>query len=444
MMLKLDPRILSNLQIAVEAVVANRIRSFLTALGIIFGVAAVIAMLSIGNGAQQEILDQIKLVGVNNIVVKPIIEQVEEDIVEEANSYTENKKHSSGLSLRDMQTIQKSLPGIQSISPEIILDTHIIKDGTRRSTKLVGVEPAYFEIFNFSLSSGKMFHGTHLRNGTAVCIIGKSVQSRFFPFENPIGRKLKCGSNWLTVIGVLDERFISSGSIGKLGIRDYNMDVYVPLQTLLIRYRNRSLLTESMMRASKDDNGKPSNPNYHQLDRLVVQIKDTKKLAASADIIARMLDRQHNGLIDFEIEIPELLLKQQQRTNDIFRYVLGAIAGIALIVGGIGIMNIMLASVLERIKEIGLRLSLGAKRSDIVFQFMFESMMISITGGLIGILLGALMAVTISSIADIPTIVSFNSVLIAFGVAVSVGLIFGISPARRAAEQDPITCLRYE
>ena len=164
----------------------------------------------------------------------------------------------------------------------------------------------------------------------------------------------------------------------------------------------------------------------------------------TAEIISRMLERKHNEVIDFEIEIPELLLKQQQRTNDIFRYVLGAIAGISLIVGGIGIMNIMLASVLERIKEIGLRLSIGAKKSDIVNQFMFESIMISVSGGFIGILLGIFMALAVSQFADIPTVITFSSILISFFVATSIGLIFGIAPARKAALQDPITCLRYE
>jgi len=160
--------------------------------------------------------------------------------------------------------------------------------------------------------------------------------------------------------------------------------------------------------------------------------------------LSRMLARKHYEVVDFEIEIPELLLKQQQRTNDIFNYVLGAIAGISLLVGGIGIMNIMLASVLERIKEIGLRLSIGAQKSDIIQQFLFEAVMISVTGGLIGVVLGVSMAFIVSSVANIPTIVSFSSIVLSFGVAATVGLIFGIAPARRAASQDPITSLRYE
>tara|TARA_B110000902_G_scaffold166015_1_gene189534 strand:- start:2891 stop:4225 length:1335 start_codon:yes stop_codon:yes gene_type:complete len=435
-------RLIANLTIAFEAVLSNRVRSILTGLGIIFGVAAVIAMLAIGNGAQKEIIDQIKLVGLNNIVIKPIIEQTEEQISSDDPFNKEKNKYSPGLTLKDKNAIAKMLPNIQAISPEIVMDTYIMNKGIRRSAKLVGVEPPYFKLFNFELEEGTMFNEQNLIHGMPVCIIGKSIKAKFFPSENPIGKKLKCGNQWLTVMGVLEQRIISENSIKRLGIRDYNMDVYVPLKTVLIRYENRDLITKSMIKKADKDN--TTTTNYHQLDRLVLQVAETEKLSATADIIARMLARKHFDVVDYEIEIPELLLKQQQRTNDVFNYVLGAIAGISLLVGGIGIMNIMLASVLERIKEIGLRLSIGAKKTDIVFQFMFEAIMISATGGIIGIFTGVLMAYGVSAFASIPTIISFGSIVISFGVATLIGLIFGITPARKAAQQNPITSLRYE
>jgi putative ABC transport system permease protein len=435
-------RLIANLTIAFEAVLSNRVRSILTGLGIIFGVAAVIAMLAIGNGAQKEIIDQIKLVGLNNIVIKPVIEQTEEQVSTDDPFNKEKNKYSPGLTLKDKNAIAKMLPDIQAISPEIVKDTYIMNKGIRRSAKLVGVEPPYFKLFNFELEEGTMFNDQNLIYGMPVCIIGKSIKAKFFPSENPIGKKLKCGNQWLTVMGVLEQRIISENSIKRLGIRDYNMDVYVPLKTVLIRYENRDLITKSMIK--KADKDKTTTTNYHQLDRLVLQVAETEKLSAAADIIARMLARKHFDVVDYEIEIPELLLKQQQRTNDVFNYVLGAIAGISLLVGGIGIMNIMLASVLERIKEIGLRLSIGAKKTDIVFQFMFEAIMISATGGVIGIFTGILMAYGVSAFADIPTIISFDSIVISFGVATLIGLIFGIAPARKAAQQNPITSLRYE
>lgn len=450
-------RLFANLYIAMDAVIANKLRSLLTALGIIFGVAAVIAMLAIGNGAQQEILEQIKLVGVNNIVVKPIVEQ-EEQKIEEASAEKEKKKFSPGLTVRDVESIEKTIPGISKMSPEIILETTIIKSGLRRSAKLVGVEPAYFEIYNFELSDGSMFTPEHLKIGARVCIIGNSIKSKFFMTENPVGKSIKVGPNWLTIIGVMKERYVSQNSIAKLGIRDFNMDVYAPLQTVLVRYKNRDMITAASMNPQQnfsrgriiiiggDDGEEDKGPavNYHQLDRLVIQVAETDILAPTAEILSRLLQRKHYDVVDYEIEIPELLLKQQQRTNDIFNYVLGAIAGISLLVGGIGIMNIMLASVLERIKEIGLRLAVGAQKNDIVQQFLFEAVMISVSGGIIGVILGVTLAILVSSFANIPTVISFASIVLSFGVAATVGLIFGIAPARKAAMQDPITSLRYE
>lgn len=452
----MNERLLANLYIAIDAVLTNKLRSLLTALGIIFGVAAVIAMLAIGNGAQQEILEQIKLVGVNNIVIKPTVEQ-EEQKVEEASGEKEKKKFSPGLTIRDVHSIEKTVPGINKMSPEIILESVIIKSGIRRSAKLVGVEPVYFEIYNFELSDGSMFTQEHLKIGAPVCIIGNSIKAKFFPTENPLGKSIKVGPNWLTIIGVMKERYVSESSIAKLGIRDFNMDVYAPLQTVLIRYKNRDKITQPSgpMAANfsrgrimiiGDDMAEETGvrENYHQLDRLVLQVSETKMLTPTAEIISRLLERKHYGVIDYEIEIPELLLKQQQRTNDIFNYVLGAIAGISLLVGGIGIMNIMLASVLERIKEIGLRLAIGAQKTDIIQQFLFEAVMISVSGGIIGVILGITLALLVSSFADIPTVISFTSIVLSFGVAATVGLVFGIAPARKAAMQDPITSLRYE
>jgi putative ABC transport system permease protein len=449
-------RSLTNLYIAVTAVSANKVRSLLTALGIIFGVAAVIAMLAIGNGAQKEILEQIKLVGVNNIVIKPIVEQKEEKIEQEI-GVKEKKKFSPGLTVRDVHSIQQTIPGLTKVSPEIILETNVVRSGHRRSAKLIGVEPAYFEIYNFELQDGAMFTEQQLTLGAQVCIIGQAIRARFFPTENPVGKNIKVGPNWLTIVGVLRERLVSANSISKLGIRDFNMDVYTPLQSMLIRYKNRDLITAQELATEitrsqgqvinnqdQDTQSDEEKKNYHQLDRLVIQVDETASLQPSAEIVSRLLKRKHYEVVDFEIEIPELLLKQQQRTSEIFNYVLGAIAGISLLVGGIGIMNIMLASVLERIKEIGLRLSIGAKKSDIVQQFLFESIMISVGAGIVGVILGILLAYVVSNLANIPTVVTFASVLLSFCVAATVGLIFGIAPARKAAHQDPIISLRYE
>jgi putative ABC transport system permease protein len=415
----------------------------LTALGIIFGVAAVIAMLAIGNGAQQEILEQIRLVGVNNIVIAPVVNQFEENLAEESDLAEEKGKYSPGLKLSDVEAITKTIPGIKNISPEIVMETNLVKSGIRRSAKLVGVTPAYFEVLDFQLREGKMFTEANLLKGDPVCIIGRSVQTKFFSKENPVGKMIKSGNQWLEVIGVMEERLVSEQSISKLGIRDFNMDVYVPIQTMLIRFKNRDLVTGAEVMGEESLEANP-DPNYHQIDKIVVQVAESKSLNPTAEVISKLLERRHLMVVDFEITIPELLLKQQQRTQNIFNIVLGAIAGISLLVGGIGIMNIMLASVMERIKEIGLRLSLGAKKSDIVNQFLFEAVMISISGGIIGVILGILLAHLVSTFGDFPTIITLPSIMLSFGVAATVGLVFGIAPARKAAMQDPITSLRYE
>lgn len=439
-------RIAPNFTISLEAVLANKLRSFLTALGIIFGVSAVIAMVAIGSGAQQEIMDQIKLVGVNNIVVKPIIEQEEGEIDENSSSETGKKNLSTGLTIYDASSIETIIPGIGRISPEIILDTYVTRNAFRRSAKLVGINNTYFEVSGFDLSQGKYFNEEHLKYGRPVCIIGNSIKARFFSEEDPIGKKIKVGDHWLKVIGVLSERYISKKYISNLGIRDYNMDVYTPINTVLIRYENRMLITDAKIkmfnRTSPEEREK--NPNYHQLDKLTIQVNETEKLNGIAQVLSKMLKRKHNDIVDYEITIPEMLLKQQQRTKSVFNFVLGAIAAISLLVGGIGIMNIMLASVLERIKEIGVRKAVGAKRQDIAIQFILEAILISFSGGIVGVVLGILIAFVISNLAEIPTIISLFSIFLSFGVAVSIGIIFGYAPARKAAAQDPIMSLRYE
>ncbi|MEM8524091.1 MAG: ABC transporter permease [Bacteroidota bacterium] len=438
-------RIFFNFLIAMEAVFANRLRAILTALGIIFGVAAVIAMLAIGMGAKQSILDQMKLIGTNNIVIEGIEAQNvegEEDTGDDGSQSDEKKPWSPGLTLEDVNAITKVLPNIEEINPEIILPTTAIQAGKLQKLKCVGTTNAFFTLNNLNLAQGNFFHSEHMEKGENVCIIGKSVQNKFFPEGKAVGESLKCGNTWLKVIGVLDRRIASNESLESLGIRDYNSDVYIPVSTALLRFKNRAKVTKSDI--GNRGRGNNKDENYHQLDRLVIRVADSEYLQASADVIARILKRRHRNILDYEIEVPELLLQQQQKTQDTFNFVLAVIAGISLLVGGIGIMNIMLASVLERIKEIGVRRSLGANQRDIIYQFLFEAIFISLIGGLIGVILGIVSAKLVASYADIPTVVTFWSILLSFGVAASVGMLFGLFPARKAAQQDPIKALRSD
>ncbi len=438
-------RTLSNLRIAFDAILANKVRSMLTALGIIFGVAAVITMLAIGKGAQEEILSQIKLVGVNNIEIKPIVEQAEEEVGTETLK-EDQKKFSKGLDLKDAQSIRDVIPNVVNLSPEIILDTYVINNGIHRTAKLIGVTPAFFEISNIEIRKGKRFTEFQMEHAEAVCIIGSGIAKKFFTGGEALGKELKCGKQWLTVIGITEDIAVSEKAKNNLGIRNYNMDIYTPINTMLVRYEDRGKLLASAGRDWNNDENetKNTNFNYHQVDRMVVQVDESEYLSASADVISRMLKRRHNDQVDFEILIPEHLLKQQQKTKDIFNMVLSAIAGISLLVGGIGIMNIMLASVLERTREIGTRMAIGARKQDIISQFLFEALLISLSGGFIGIVLGISASYFISQFSEIETIVSPFAILISFGVASLTGLVFGISPARKAAMQNPVESLRYE
>ncbi len=446
---------LFSMRTALEAVQHNKLRASLTSLGILFGVASVIAMLAIGKGAEQEILEQMRLLGSNNVMITPLVEQKEEQ-VKDQNPEKQVKKFSPGLTYADARAIARVIPAVEAASAEIVLNTTVTREGHRRSGKVVGVDTSYFRLTNLELSGGTWFTPLQVEHGLPVAIIGRGVRTRFFTTEDPIGRPLKVGGTWVTVVGVLQDRRVSNATAARLGIRDANMDVYVPVHTMLLRFRDRARVTQHDIElaarpgtfvtsdSSESEEQRQERTNRNQLDRIIVRVSDSKLVPSVAEVAQRMLARRHNSVVDFEITVPELLLRQEQRTKTIFNVVLGAIASISLIVGGIGIMNIMLASVLERIREIGVRRAVGATQKDILFQFLSEAVLISVAGGVAGILTGVALSFGIESVASIKTIVSALSVVLAFGVSFTVGLGFGIVPAYRAAKQDPVVCLRYE
>lgn len=442
-------KLIYNFDIALDAIKQNTMRSFLTSLGIIFGVASVIAMLAIGQGAQQEVLQQMQLLGTNNVIIEPVVRQIEGEVQQVEGIAQEESRYSPGLTLDDMQSIVANISNIESVSPEIVFDTEFIRSGRLRSGKLIGVSKEYFDINSFSFSAGGTFSDIQVTDAEPVCIIGSDIESRFFAGENALGKQIKAGNIWFTVVGVLEKREISTENIENLGIRNYNLDIYTPATTVLLRYRNRGVLTSQDIQsaAANDDSENATSTasqNYHQLDKLIVRVSDNRFSVPISDVIRRMLTRRHNGVIDFEVIVPELLLQQERRTQSIFNIVLSSIASISLIVGGIGIMNIMLASVIERIKEIGVRRAVGALKQDIKYQFLTEALTISITGGIIGIILGIAFSYVIEITAGIQTIVTLYSIIISFGVAMSIGVIFGYFPAKRAAEQDPVKSLHHE
>jgi putative ABC transport system permease protein len=433
----------------IESIFANKVKSLLTALGIIFGVAAVISMLAIGNGAQQEIMEQIKMVGVNNIVISPVNRgntEKDQDPAAEGGLQVSSKKFSKGLTLLDVAAIEQVIPTVAKVTLVISFNYSAVLDGRSKPVVLEGINNNYFTLFNIVLQDGKMFTDEQLENAFPVCVIGDNVKNVFFNQENPVGKYIKCGQVWLQVVGVAERRDFTASASDELGISSTDNKIFVPAKTLIMRFRNRALIRadEVEMIAASGGAGDSNTPeNINQLDKIIVQVDETENLSSTAEIIRRMLLRRHNNLYDFEVTIPELLLKQQQRTKNIFNIVLGVIAGISLLVGGIGIMNIMLASVMERIREIGLRQAIGASRRDIIVQFLSESTIISVSGGIIGIVLGVVLSKIITVVFDIQTIISAFSILISFGVSVMVGITFGYIPAKRASEQDPVDSLRY-
>jgi len=446
-------KLITNFNEAYRVIKTNKVRTFLTALGIIFGVAAVITMLAIGNGAEKEILSQLKLVGVNNIVIIPIPDDDKNNDTDEESS-NETNRFSKGLDILDANSIFKTISTVKHISPEIILDTYVINKGRQNKVKLIGVNHSFFEVNNVTIFKGKNFSRDQIINAKPVCIIGKKIESKLFTGASALGNYIKVKNVWLQVIGVIEEKIISNKAQDNLGIRDINLDVYIPLKTFLVRYENRKVLVDKVEEpvngmiiiGGADSGPKKRIPrgNYHQIDKLTVQVNNSNELMATANIISRMLKRKHNNVLDFEISIPIHLLQQQQKTKQIFNVVLSIIAGISLLIGGIGIMNIMLASVLERTKEIGIIRAIGATKQDVILQFLSESVLISIGGGIIGILLGITSAYIIEFATGIETVLSLNSILLSFIVATFIGLVFGIIPAKSAANKNPIEAIRHE
>jgi len=440
----------SNFTEAFRMIETNKVRTFLTALGIIFGVAAVITMLAIGNGAEKEILAQLELVGVNNIVITPIPDDEDSNASEEQEEGQsgEPKRFSKGLDMSDVLSIKENISTVKIVSPEIILDTYVINNGKQNSVKLIGVNTSFFESSNIDIENGKIFSKYQTSNALPVCIIGKKVEKKLFTGESALGKQIKVKDVWLQVVGIIEEKLISDKAQENLGIRDLNQDVYIPIKTFLVRYRDRKIITDDY---EANNNGNQNGPkeriprgNYHQIDKLTVQVSNSNELKATAEVLSRMIKRRHNDVLDFEITIPIQLLKQQQKTKQIFNIVLSIIAGISLLIGGIGIMNIMLASVLERTKEIGIIRAIGATQQDVILQFLSESVLISVGGGIIGIIVGIIGAYVIQIATGIETILTLNSIILSFLVAVLVGLVFGIAPAKAAANKDPIEAIRHE
>ena len=406
-----------DLQMGLASLVVHKLRTLLTMLGMIFGVGAVVAMLSITEGAQAEMLRYIDMLGVNNIIIEAK-EAVDRDELQA------RRVISPGLSFRDYRAIEENVGGIDELTPrKRFKPTSTYPKTQEEIPQLIGVLPNFAEINSLRIISGRFFTESENVASAPVCVLGETAKVNLLGYDDAVGKWVKVNSQWLQVIGAQP-----AGHGGRRGSggKQPEQPIIAPLNTVLRRFEdNNSYLKD-------------------EIDGIYIRVKDKVDSVEAANVVQAILSATHKDAGDFTVVIPAQLLEQRRQTSFIFSVVMICIAGISLLVGGIGIMNIMLATVLERTREIGIRRAIGAKQADIVRQFLVEAVMISIVGGLIGIAFGFTLSWVIAAAAGWSTVVTVSSIAVAFGVSVFIGLLFGIYPAVQAAKLDPVEAMRYE
>jgi putative ABC transport system permease protein len=406
-----------NFTIAALSIIDHKFRSFLTMLGIIFGTASVIMMVSIGEGAKLQAIAKYKDMGISNIIIR------DKDLTE-ADLEQVRMKFSQGLSLRDAQVIREIVPGVIDVAPQTEKKIEARFGDKSSKATVIGITPSIIKILNYEIGKGMFINKDHYDRQLKVCFLGASVAHDLFGYENPVGQSVKLDDQWFEVVGVMQAKSLFTETVGELASRDLNNDIYIPLTTFTKRIPKENRFSS-------------------ELKQLTVNLDNSDKLVQSAAVIRSILNRHHFNNNDFSIIIPLELLKQEEKETRIYNLLLASIAAISLIVGGIGIMNIMLASVLERTSEIGIRRAIGARKIDIMNQFVTEAVVMSFSGGIIGVLLGISLSFVISFTTAVHTSLTLYSIFIAFGFSVLVGITFGYLPAKKAAELKPVESIRY-
>lgn len=407
-----------NIRVALRALIDHKFRSFLTMLGIIFGVASVITMLSIGEGAKREAIAKYQDLGVNNIIIRE--KKLSDTEIEEVRA-----RFSQGLSLIDASVIKEIVPAVVRTASQSEINADVKYSDKSSKSNVIGITPDFTKMMNYKIANGEFISEDHYDRNLKVCVLGSGVAKTLFQNEDPVGKMVKVEDQWLEVAGVLESKTLFTETVGELAARDLNTDIYIPLSTFLNRFSQE-------------------NPLASQIQQITVQIDNSDKLMESSALINSILQRHHFNNEDYSIVIPYELLRQEEKERQIYNFLLGAIAAISLLVGGIGIMNIMLATVMERTREIGIRRAIGARKADIMSQFVTEAVAISITGGIIGVVVGLSLSFSVSLFTDIKTVIPLYSVVIAFGFSVLVGIGFGYLPAKNAANLKPIESIRHE
>ncbi len=419
-MKNLISRYLPELWMGLSSLMVHKLRSLLTMLGMIFGVGAVVAMLSITAGAQQQMLSFIELLGVNNIIVEAR-EAVDRDELQAT------RQVSPGLSFRDYRAISENVQGVVAMSPrKRFKPMKVFPKTTQEFPSLIGVLPNYPQINSVKLVAGRFFTEPENLASAPVCVLGEKAKVNLLGYGDVVGDHIKINDTWLEIIGVMAPQATADSDVEGVQSTDRNNQVIAPLNTVMRRF---------------DDN---NSYLKDEIDGIFLRVATNVNSIETAEVVRTILTATHKDAGDFVVVVPAGLLEERRRTQFIFEVVMICIAGISLLVGGIGIMNIMLATVLERTREIGIRRAIGARQADIIRQFLIEAVLISIVGGLIGIAAGFSGSRIIALIAGWSTVVTAVSIFVAFGVSVFIGLLFGIYPAVQAAKLDPIEAIRYE
>jgi len=430
-------RLKRTVKLGIKSLWMHRLRSTLTALGIIFGVSSVIAMLAIGEGASREAQEQIAQLGSRNIIIKTLKPPEDQSITGQQQGLLEY-----GLTYSDAERFRNSIPDVEVVVPNRLISQQAWYRNRKLSIEVVGTVPWYPEMSAIQIQQGRFLSSVDTHYKQSVCVIDEKVVTELFSFDYPLGQDIKIGTDYYRVVGIVSvhdyEQAANTADNGvsqahsQSGVNAAN--IYIPLTTAKNRFGEISVQVGG---------GSGANIEKVELQEIIVKVSGIEKVLPTRDVLETLLSKFHKKN-DYQITVPLELLRQAKAFARIFSIVLGSIAAISLLVGGIGIMNIMLATVSERTREIGIRRALGARKRDIILQFLSETLLLTLAGGILGILLGSAIPSLVTYFSKHPTVITGGSLVLAFGISASVGIIFGLYPAYRAANMDPIESLRHE